>query len=53
MDHVSEINENHSLLPFSNESGTSSEKQTAANERSSEFPEALKRSYSNLLTIER
>ena len=52
MDHVSEINENHSLLPFSNESGTSSEKQTAANERSSEFPEALKRSYSNLLTIE-
>lgn len=52
MDHVPEINGNHSLLPFSNKSGTSSEKQTAADERTSEFPEELKRSYSNLLTIE-
>ncbi|WP_339730079.1 hypothetical protein [uncultured Gimesia sp.] len=52
MDHVSENNENSRFLPFSNASGTDSKKETSANERQSEFPEVLKRSYVNLLTIE-
>ncbi|MCA9015624.1 MAG: hypothetical protein KDA77_09870, partial [Planctomycetaceae bacterium] len=37
---------------FSNAEGTNSEKQMSANEQQSEFPEVLKRSYANLLTIE-
>lgn len=52
MDHVPEINENQNCLPFSNASGPDSETQTSANERYSEFPDVLKRSYANLLTIE-
>tara|TARA_R110002111_G_scaffold117466_4_gene179535 strand:+ start:13685 stop:14377 length:693 start_codon:yes stop_codon:yes gene_type:complete len=52
MEHVPEINENHSLLPFSNESQTSADQQTAAKETLAEFPEVLKQSYVNLLTIE-
>jgi len=46
MEHVPEINESHSLLPFSTPLGSTSE------EPESEFPELLKHSYSNLLTIE-
>ena len=52
MDHESETNENSRFLPFSNAEGTNSEKQMSANEQQSEFPEVLKRSYANLLTIE-
>ncbi|MCH9652618.1 MAG: hypothetical protein K0U86_11700 [Planctomycetes bacterium] len=52
MEYVPENNENRSLLPFSTPLGSAS-KLTPGSERSKlEFPELLKHSYSNLLTIE-
>ncbi|WP_298867778.1 hypothetical protein [uncultured Gimesia sp.] len=52
MEHVPENNENQSLLPFSTPSGSASELVPGSELSELEFPEVLKNSYSNLLTIE-
>ena len=50
MEHVPENNENQSLLPFLTPLESSSESMPTSEEL--EFPEVLKHSYSNLLTLE-
>ncbi len=52
MENVPENNENESLLPFSTPLGSASELTRGSELSKLEFPEVLKRSYSNLLTIE-
>ncbi len=52
MDQVPEQNEDSGCLPFTNAPETDSKNLTSANGWESEFPEVLKRSYADLLTIE-
>lgn len=52
MDQAPENNENDNLLPFPNRMQTASEKITSSKTSKFEFPDVLKNSYSNLLTIE-
>lgn len=52
MEHVPENNENQSLLSFSTSSENDSESKITTEETASDFPQVLKHSHSNLLTIE-
>ncbi|MFK7777925.1 MAG: hypothetical protein QM501_07340, partial [Gimesia sp.] len=52
MEHLPEINENQSLLPFTSSSKDASESSPTSEEPEADFPQVLKHSYSNLLTIE-